>query len=157
VTTVYRVSADGTRTQPLELVRSAGNGWHRYRILPPDPLAGAEFNTRDWYEWTTPLGACLEALAFSASRMRTVLECMDGPYSPFHNGDCRRYREILADVKAETRFHSAVLAQVQRIAGKHGLLSGPSVDNSNPAPQRAASDAARAELARIQGGEDVNP
>ena len=73
---VYRVIAGGTHIQRLEHVESKGNGWHRYRVLEPDPMAGHEFSTRRRNAHCTPLGAVLHEIGVCASRLQVAAMCL---------------------------------------------------------------------------------
>lgn len=70
---VYRVVDGGTRIQALRHVRSTANGWHRYRIEAPDPIAGNEFNTHTRYGCPTPMSAVLEQMQLAAAWMEMAI------------------------------------------------------------------------------------
>ena len=76
---VYRVIAGGTHIQALRHVRSTANGWHRYRIEAPDPMAGHEFSTREWFHSATPIAAVMQEMVMLAARMGLLARCARRP------------------------------------------------------------------------------
>lgn len=107
-TTVYRVVANGTHVQPLVHIRSTGNGWHRFRVLKPDPMAGEEFTTRSWYANTTPISAVLTEMEYSFLRMRT-LAC----FFAYSTKRCQRWHELYAEMDTERKHFSALRMQAE--------------------------------------------
>ena len=116
-TVLYRVIAGGTHIQPLEHVRSTRNGWHTYRVLPPDPMAGEEINGRTWYPDPTPMGAVIRELSLVASRMRVVAICLASPGTHWTNA-----KELRAEVDEHLKEHTALLLLAQTMASEAGLM-----------------------------------
>jgi hypothetical protein len=115
---LYRVIGKGTHIQPLEHVRSARNGWHTYRVLQPDPMAGEEVAGRTWYPDCTPMGAVIRELSLVASRMRIAAICLASPGTHWTNA-----KELRAEVEEHLKEHTALLMQVQMLAAQAGLMS----------------------------------
>lgn len=118
MTTLYRVIAGGTHIQPLEHVRSTRNGWHTYRVLEPDPMAGEEVTGRAWYPDPTPMGAVLRELSLVASRMRIVVMCLA---SGSHWTVSKEHR---AEMDQHLKEHTALLLLAQSLAAEAGLMKG---------------------------------
>lgn len=116
--TCYRVIDKGTHIQPLEHVRSARNGWHTYRVLQPDQMAGIEVTGRTWYPDTTPMGAVIRELSLVASRMRIAAICLASPGTHWTNA-----KELRAEVDEHLKEHTALLLLAQTLAAKAGLMT----------------------------------
>jgi len=78
---VYRVIGKGTCIQAVRLVKSCGNGWHRYVVVDSGPMRGNEFNTREWYANCDPINACLARIALVSNRAKVTARCMAQPGS----------------------------------------------------------------------------
>lgn len=107
-TPVYRVVANGTHVQPLAHVRSTGNGWHRFRVLQPDPMAGTEFTTRSWYPHTTPMSAVLAEMEYSFLRMRTLAACF-----AYTKKRSPRWHDLYAEMDVERKHFAALRMQAE--------------------------------------------
>ena len=118
--TAYRVIAGGTHIQPLEHVRSTRNGWHTYRVLPPDQMAGEEVTGRTWYPNPTPMGAVIRELSLVASRMRVAAVCLASPGTHWTNA-----KELRAEVDEHLKEHTALLLLAQTLAAEAGLMRTP--------------------------------
>lgn len=113
---VYRVIGNGTHIQPLEHIESKRGGWHTYKILQPDPMAGETFKTQAWYAAMSPMAAVLLELGNSASRLRVLTMCL-----AVRDENARRWRD---EADEELKTHTALLLQAQMLASQAGLMRG---------------------------------
>jgi hypothetical protein len=116
-TTFYRVINNGLHIQTVEHVKSAKNGWHTYRVVGSDPMAGLEFKTREWYPNPTPLGAILDKIATVSNRMMWACRTTAGPVC-----DLPARERIVAENDEDAKAIRAMLIQAQMLCAEAGLL-----------------------------------
>jgi hypothetical protein len=106
---VYRVIGNGTCIQAVRLVKSCGNGWHRYVVADSGPMHGTEFNTRDWYANCDPINACLAQIRQVSNRSRVTARCMVQP------GYASMNRQWADEIEENHKEIEAILLQLEML------------------------------------------